>query len=378
MKGMTFLDLLIDAFNKLDVFYDESAEFDDGGKTGGGISASYFGLKANLSAEVNSNKKIKSKKAVILPITPQTLAKYFGEANALWIVEDFHKIDINEKTKLSQVMKIFMDQSVQYKSLKIIAIGAVGTAREVVQYEPEMKNRVAEIEVPLMIIKELEEIIIKGNELLNFTFSEDMTEKIATYSSGLASVTHQLSLLICENEEVEQTLAIDKTANDKTLEIAIDEYVNENSDSLKHIYYSAIACKNRRRYEKPEEILGAILKSKKDALSIKDISNFIKKKYSNFTDKHLRKYVHELTTSERGEILRNDKDSDTFYFSTPFLKAYCYCVVDKKYDDSIITKAQLLENLKNTLHKELEEEYDKFLDEFYNDSPAYLDDEDKY
>jgi hypothetical protein len=47
----------------------------------------------------------------------------------------------------------------EFRSLKIIAIGAVDTARQVIEYDPEMKNRVSEIHVPLMLKEELKEII---------------------------------------------------------------------------------------------------------------------------------------------------------------------------------------------------------------------------
>jgi hypothetical protein len=357
------------------VFYKESAMSGKGGKAGGGISAGSFVFKANIGAELNSNTNTTSKKAISLPITPQTLVSYFGEMHAIWVIEDFHKMDAEEKTKLSQVMKIFMDQSSQYKTLKIIAVGAVNTAREVVQYDPEMKNRVAEIQVPLMTIEELEEIIKKGNKILNFSFSNEVIRRIANYSSGLASVTHQLSLLICESEEIKQTLRVDKKADDKTLDVAIDEYINEHADSLKLIYDTATTCKHRRKFDRPEEILKAILNNKKDTSTIREISKHISKKYPDYKDNNLRKYVNELTTSERGEILRYDKDSDTYFFSTPFLKAYCFCKLDKKYEASMITTLQMLENLKTTLHEKLEEEYNQFLDEFYDDAPAYFDDD---
>ncbi len=54
--------------------------------------------------------------------------------------------------------------------VKIIAIGAVDSAREVVQSEPEMRNRVSEIAVPLMTPEELSEIVTKGAGLLRVPF----------------------------------------------------------------------------------------------------------------------------------------------------------------------------------------------------------------
>ena len=264
MKGMSFNDIVIDAFNKLGVYYSEEQVERKGSSIGGELSANYLGIKASLNAGSSSNSQGKSRRAVTLPITAQTLATYFGEAKVCWIIEDFHKMDATEKTKLSQSMKIFMDLSDKYKLLKIIAVGAVSTAREVIQYDQEMKNRVAEIHIPLMTITELEQIIKKGSKLMNVNFSNEVTEKIATYSSGLASVTHQLSLLICESEDIYVTNKVDKNADDKTLDIAVDKYINENSDTLKHIYDLATKCKYKRKIENPEEILSAVLRSKRD------------------------------------------------------------------------------------------------------------------
>ncbi|MBK9096907.1 MAG: hypothetical protein IPM14_02070 [bacterium] len=97
MKGMTLNEIIVDAFDQLDIYYENSSESTRGNKIGGGLSASYLGIKASLSAGKDSGVKSHNKRAVELPITPQTLAKFFGEAKSIWIIEDFHKIDQDEK-----------------------------------------------------------------------------------------------------------------------------------------------------------------------------------------------------------------------------------------------------------------------------------------
>lgn len=71
------------------------------------------------------------KKKRILP--PQNLGRLMGSAGYCWVLEDFHKVADNDKVKLSQLMKVFMDMSNEFEDLKVIALGAVNTAREVVQ-----------------------------------------------------------------------------------------------------------------------------------------------------------------------------------------------------------------------------------------------------
>ncbi|ATN06576.1 hypothetical protein CRN76_14765 [Chryseobacterium indologenes] len=47
-------------------------------------------------------KKTSSQKNMVpVQLTPQKLAKFFGEAKACWILEDFHKIKKEEKSKTS-------------------------------------------------------------------------------------------------------------------------------------------------------------------------------------------------------------------------------------------------------------------------------------
>ena len=132
-----------------------------------------------------------------LELTPQTLAKLLGTVNHWWILEDFHKIDDQEKEKLTQVMKIFMDMSNEFGDIKIIAIGAVDTARQIVKYNPDMKNRVAEIKVPMIISPETKSIIEKGQNVLNFHIPSKVQNGIIQYSNGLAAVCHQLCLNVC-------------------------------------------------------------------------------------------------------------------------------------------------------------------------------------
>ena len=37
---------------------------------------------------------------------------------------------------MAQIMKVFMDTAVDYPDVKVVAIGAVDSAREVIKYDP--------------------------------------------------------------------------------------------------------------------------------------------------------------------------------------------------------------------------------------------------
>lgn len=363
--GMTLSEILIDAFNQLEIFYITQKENNESDKIGGTLSASYFGIKASLGAETTEVGKSSAKRAVELPISPQTLAKFIGEAGKCWVLEDYHKIKSEDKVQLAQVMKVFMDSSVEYPRLKIIAIGAVNSAREVVQFDPEMKSRISEIEIPLMTIDNLKNIISEGERLLNVKFPDDTIKKIVTYSSGLPAVTHQLALLLCEEENINKTIKGKVRAIKKsTFELALDEFINENSDTYKSIYENATKIIHTRKLENPKDLLIAILAINKEQVSVYEVRDEIRKLRDDYQGTNLKKYLDELTKPSRSEILRFNRDSGLYFFSNPFIKAYTQCVVRNEIKSESINQAALLKELKTTLNRELEIAKEAFLRDF--------------
>lgn len=362
---MTLADIVKDAFNQLEVYYVSQKELTKGGKVGGSLSASYLGIKASLSSELNENDKVNTKKAVDLPITPQTLAKFIGESSKLWVLEDYHKVRSEDKVLLAQIMKVFMDSSVDYPKLKIVAIGAVNTAREVIQFDSEMKNRISEIEVPLMDNESLQEILTSGEKYLNIDFPEIILNKIVAYSSGLPAVTHQLALLVCESNKIYQTNKDSRPTkiDVKSFDEALDEYLEENSDTFKSVFETATRIIHKRKNENPTDILNAILISNKENITFHEVKeNFILND-KNYTGNNLKKYLDELTTTNRSEIIRFNKDSNTYYFSNPFIKAYCQCAIRNSVK-SEFNHSKLLKEFRDTLNNELEIARKAFLRDF--------------
>ncbi len=78
-----------------------------------------------------------------------------------------------------------MDLSATFPTLKIICVGAEDTARQVIQYDSEMKNRVSEIKVPLMTSEEISQIVTRGFDLLNIKINYPlMCDDIYYYSNS--------------------------------------------------------------------------------------------------------------------------------------------------------------------------------------------------
>ncbi|MFP9098855.1 ATP-binding protein [Flavobacterium sp. RHBU_24] len=349
ISGMTIQDIIIDAFNQLDVYYPHQKENVESNTVGGNLEASFWILKAGLKAETKGDAKVSQKRVVELPTTPQTLAKFIGSKELVWVIEDFHKIEESHKKQMAQIMKVFMDASTEFSNLKIIAIGAVNSAREVVQYDSEMRSRISEIEVPLMSHDTLKRIIETGERLLNIKFSENVTNRIVTYSSGLPAVTHQLCLLLCELDEIFKTQSSQKRIQAQKFNEAMDEYLEENSDSLKAIFEQATKVVHPRKNENPLDLLGYIVTLGKDNFSILELKESIQNGNVNYKGNNLRKYIEEFTQPERSEILRFNANHNTYYFSNPFIKAYVQCSLKIENPKAIEFK----QDFKNVLKEEL-------------------------
>lgn len=361
-KGISIKNVLHDAFSQLGSFYIEQKSISEEKKVSSNFKFGIDFFSFGLAGENKQTTNLTNKRIVEIQKNPHLLAKLFGEANYIWVIEDFHKLEIEPKKELSQIMKVFMDVSNEYPNLKIIAIGAVDSARQVVHYDSEMDNRVSEVHVPLMTADQLYNIIHLGEGHLNIEFNDSVKDRIVAYSSGLASVTHTLCGLACENKKIFETQEKKGTISNGDLDYAVKEYVSEKSDSLKSIYEQATKEKTKRKIETPIVLIQAILKVDKDSFTVIEISEQLSKDFLGYKANNLRRYILEFTKAERGEILRYNQNADNFSFSNPFLRGYCYINLIKypKSKKSLASRS----NQDAVLLKEyLNDEFNKFLRE---------------
>lgn len=365
MKGMVFESLILDAFDQLGRFYTQESKT-LGFKISPEINVSYNDIKASLKLiEVNRSKTITQKEFVPPQLTPQRLARFFGESNSCWVLEDFHKIKGEEKTRASQIMKVFMDMSLDYPDLKLIAIGAVGTARQVVEYDTEMNNRVSEVYIPYMSNYEIESIIERGEKLLNLKFPNKITEKIVKYSCGLPSTCHQLCLNICTNRRIYETQKEQTYFNMDDFEKAIEKFVEEKSDSFKADYDKAIKIPNKSIINIPKAIIRAALKVNKDEFSFDDIKSNIE--FKNVSGEEIELQLTQLCKTERGEMLIYDENSNLYRFNNLFLKNYALLQFRSEKSDIINIPTRkdqkVINRLLEIIEKDISDEYDIYIEE---------------
>lgn len=333
MKGMKFDQLVLDAFDQLAPFYVAETSKKKVSSHSVEISSSYAFISSKINA--SSVEEDFQRQVRILPpqLTPQALGKFIGAAKACWVLEDFHKIEDSEKHKLSQLMKVFMDMSDDYPDIKIVAVGAVDTARQVVEYDPEMRYRVAEIAVPLMTSEEIKEIIKKGEEALNIRIGSVIAELVSKHSNGLASVCHHLCLNMCDAASIQKEVVGDYyQMTDADFQAAVKIYVDEASDTIKSAFGKAL--KPRRRGENNAEIIIQAMSSfREEGAARFDLLKKIQNDRPNYPDHRLKSNLNKLCGPAYGQILRHDSNSSLYSFSDPIYRAYALARYRKKKPD---------------------------------------------
>lgn len=337
ISGLTFEQLLLDAFDQLNNFYDSEKVYAAKRNVSSSLLAEYVGIKLQAGAQLSSEQQTNQRRVLPPQLTPQTLAKFLGTARCCWVLEDFHKIEPPEKRKLAQVMKVFMDMSDEFSVLKIIAIGAVGTARQVVEYNAEMRNRVAEIYVPLMTDVEIREIPEKGEALLNFSLPARVKNNIVMYSNGLASVCHQLCLNICFAADIYETLPRHAEIATAVLEKALDRYLEDASDTLKSSFDKALRQLRKGKFDNGRLILEALMQCGQDGATPAEILTKINERLPDYPSGNLTLSLKQLQTDERGALIRHDAASGRYSFSDPIYRAFASTLFGQEHSEVDLT-----------------------------------------
>lgn len=315
----TIDSIILDAFDSLNPYYTENISNTNKNSIKGDISSEYLGIKSAISSTTETTVGKTQKRLLPPQLTIQRLSHFIGKANAIWIIEDFHKVAENEKTSISQMMKLFMDIATEYPNTKIVILGAANNGYEVVQYDTELNNRVSEIEVPLLTEKEIERILQKGTAVLNIQFSDKLIKSIANYSNCLATIAHQLAYNLCFNNNILKTQKKQKTINETELNKAVNDFSSEKQDTYKSLYLS-ITKQREGKYKNVEIILNTLSNIPNEEITQHELYNKILEKYQDYPQGNLSTYLKKLTSIEGEEVLRNT--SNRISFSDPFFKSY--------------------------------------------------------
>ncbi|WOD06770.1 hypothetical protein [Marinomonas sp. GJ51-6] len=353
MKDMTFEEVILDAFDQLQEFYVGEVTNNKKTKVDVKAKADYLAIQAQIGAVYEN--AVGQKQVRMLPpqLTPQNLGRLLGQSGYCWVLEDFHKIEGEEKEKLAQMMKVFVNLSLKHKDLKIVALGAVNTARQVVKSDKEMRKRVSEIHVDLMEPDEIKQIIIKGSEVLNIIIDDGLQDDIVRYSNGLASICHKICYLMCSSAFVTETLDEPVEFNTEDLQKALSEYVKDEEDTLRDAFDSAL------KIEKIESTLRVLVAQECNGAHIEDLYQHAKDHNIRVSKKKLKEDLENLEKEEFGELVKLEDNSQKYSFIDPFYRSFAMAYFEEK--DSQTKRGRLndkeLIELLNTAMRVVKENY---------------------
>lgn len=324
----TLEELIVNAFDKLNPYYSSKKSVKQTTKISSSLKAAYAGIESALQAESSVEHTAEYQRVLPVQLTYEKLAEFLGAANCVWLIDDFHKVPDSEKKKLAEVMKAFVDISDDYPEVKIIALGAVNSPREVVNYNDELKPRLSETLVPLLSNTELREIIENGAKLLNVEFPENLVKQTISYSNSLGSICHILSYNHCDLNGVDKTCRFTKVIPASVIKDSIEDYVKDKADTYQEKLDNALK-QRERKFKNARLILNAVIKLNKENVTHNEIFSKIQEVHSDYPQGNCTTYLKKLISSEGNEILRLDENSGTYSFTDPFFKAFCKMALDK-------------------------------------------------
>ena len=311
----TFNDILYAAFDSLNKFVVDEKNATRGQSIMGKLAIEYQNINSEITTELSEENNTKMVRLLPPQLTPQKLAQFFGEGKLVWIIEDFHKVADKEKKRIADLLKIFVDNANDYKSSKVICIGACENAVDLVKLEPDLKTRVDEIKVHMLSEEEIRKLITNGCALLNLDIAPELLDKISYYSSHIASTAHQMCLDICLAKNIEQRRWKKGQLYDSDFNTAVKGYIKANEGSFSIAYDVAI------RNELGWYILKTFSNNSHQKLSFEEIKRIVNKSHKTFTDKEIKDKLNELCNSELG-VLFYSSSADKYMLASPYWQSF--------------------------------------------------------
>lgn len=325
-SNMSFEQIVSCVFDQLNVYGINTRSVSNKLKGKGRISAGNTVVDSGIEFSHSNTETDNYTRYVSPQLNYQRLADALGNEHKLLLIEDFHKIDEEQKKKLADMMKVFTDKSNDYKDLKIVCTGAVDTAREIVKLDNNLKQRVYECEIPLLSDSEIRAIVELGCGLLNIVMADDLIDRIVHYSNQLGGLAHQLAYDVCESSNICKTQIYCKKLSGEHFYHAVENYIDARSDSLVDTYDRAI-----------KDSLGwYVLKTfsfnPQAKLRFKQICRKVNTDDHPFSENDIALKLVELSMPEVG-ILRSNNNGESYSISDPFWGAFIKMRIAKEQAD---------------------------------------------
>jgi len=320
--GMDFHAVLVNAFDSLERYYTSEKINAKSDGLGLNIKSEYIGIKTALDSYHRSEVTQRQERILPLQLSAQNLIKFLGESNCCWVLDDFHKIEKEKREAIIDIIKMFIDATPKFIETKMIIIGAVSTAEDLLPSTTELSNRISEVNVPLMTDLEIFEIMKKGEQLLNVQFAPAVKQFVVNISSGLPIICHELCLKICQAAEIRWTTDRLVMIGEEHFKSALKDFIESSIEDTKSRYFIATRDVRFKRYHHDQLIIDALSCSDKKGLTKKEILGKITESEPNYRIVYLKNHLRNLLNDEKGGLLKYDKITEKFQFEHPIKRAY--------------------------------------------------------
>ena len=311
----SFEQLILNAFDSLGKCVVSQKVVSKSNSQSSSLMAEYNGIKSQIGSEFKTTVSCTITPLIPPQLTPQKLAYFFGESDIVWIIEDFHKVRDAEKKRIADILKIFVDTANEYQKTRIICIGACDSINDLLNYDSNLRNRVAEIEVTLLSDKSIRAIISNGFHLLNVNITAELEDKLVYYASRLGSQAHQMCMDICLGKKIQKRSRRPVYIGDEAFAIAVNSFINDNKNTLTTIYESAI--KNEIGWY----VLKTFSSQHPNKLSFREIKRIINQSKYTFEDADIKQTLENLMSPSYSVIVYHNH-SEKYSLASPFWDAF--------------------------------------------------------
>lgn len=246
------------------------------------------------------------------------------------IVDDFHRLDETTKENLTNVLKIGADES--RKDFKLILIGINQAGDALVKLSPEIVNRLDVIRFENNPPDKIEELIKKGEDVLNIKIVDK--QSIVDKSCGSFHIAQMLCKELCIENEIGYTCDSQKQIT-TTCEVVVGNQVKSLARSFEDsVKQFARGKKFRKRGNRPYlRLLEFLAESDNGSIKMSDIKHKhpnLKQSIIQITGKgYLQNLIAENKFLNRG--LYYDDTSESLTTEDPKLLFYLRNLDMKKF-----------------------------------------------
>jgi hypothetical protein len=284
------------------------------------LGSELIGAKFKTGIEGSVGKKVNRQPIARPQLSAQRLASELGSRKLSWVIEDFHKINAEERMKVAHALKIFADEGARYPDTRVIVLGVSTSIDELVEPATNVGSRLVDIQVPPLPDKYLGEILTIGEDLLNLDFTA-IRKLLLDTSVGTVNITHALALACCNERDVESRAAETVVFTEADFDEAVQSYARTRSSSLRGRFIKALTVHRKRKYNNPEILLRAITQLPASGGTVGEILAIVHREHPSYPSANATNYLKAFQEEERGSLIRKT-NSGEFRFDEPLQHAF--------------------------------------------------------